>query len=397
MQLSFCLPIMEVSGHELCYISHPNYDRRLSCNILGHTYVTGNWAGWEVWRFTKVDDDGTFVITSWTHDKKVLCSDASGKVFTTENKEGSWERWKVSLHPMHHGIRIQSVEHGRFLAFSGHDMYTMVEEDDTAWHLEPATNHYFISATCHDKRLTSSEHGAFTHHNRKAWEKWVIEPTNETIGEFTIKSNEHGKYLGSAENGDVSVGGQQHRWQLVSSPEGGTFIQSVEHGRKLSCGDNGCLYTSAEASGGWETWRLEPIMPGTISGKQIWSFVGIGVATVALAVATPFAVMGAVGAMGFGAEGIAAGSLAAGMMSAEAIASGGGVIAGGTVATLQSIGAAGLGAAGASAAAAAGAAVGGVISLSVAAANQAICNKHGRIKMDEPEKHLPLCSWRMWA
>jgi hypothetical protein len=91
--------------------------------------------------------------------------------------------------------------------------------------------------------------------------------------------------------------------------------------------------------------ELEAALPHTVSGKQIWSWVGLGVGSTVLAVAMPFAVMGVVGAMGFGAGGIAAGSMGAGMMSAEAIAVGGGIAAGGTVATL---------------------------------------------------KHLPLCSWRLW-
>ncbi len=52
--------------------------------------------------------------------------------------------------------------------------------------------------------------------------------------------------------------------------------------------------------------------------------------------AAPFAVVGAVGAIGFTSGGIAAGSMAASMMSSSAIASGGGVAAGGVVATLQS-------------------------------------------------------------
>jgi hypothetical protein len=136
-------------------------------------------------------------------------------------------------------------------------------------------------------------------------------------------------------------------------------------------------------------------MPITISGKQIWSLVGIGVTSIVLAVATPFAVMGAIGAIWFGAEGIAAGLMAAGMMSAEAIASGGGVIAGETVATLQSIGAVGLGAAGASAAAAGGAAVGGLSSLGVLLASQGLVNGQDKIKLDEYAKYLPLCSWCM--
>ena len=217
------------------------------------------------------------------------------------------------------------------------------------------------------------------------------------MAEFSIRSVTHGKYLNSLEDGKLVVGEHKHRWKIMSSPHGGIYIQSVEHGRRLSCDDNKWAYTAdASSDGGWEeTWKLEPIMPGTISGKQIWSLVGIGAGTVGLAVAFPFAVMGFVGVLGFDSGGIAAGSVAAGMMSAEAIASGGAVIAGGTVATLQSIGASGLGIALTSASVASGAAVGGLSSFGVAAA---ACQDVHRdvITVEEHAKHLPLCSWRLW-
>ena len=106
--------------------------------------MDGKWKGWEVWRFIK-DDSGDFIITSWTHDQKVLCSDGDGRVYTTENKEGSWEKWRISLNG--HGVRIQSVEHGRSLAFSGQDLYTMDKDEDTSWHLQPAhRNQFFLSS-----------------------------------------------------------------------------------------------------------------------------------------------------------------------------------------------------------------------------------------------------------
>ena len=357
--------------------------------------MDGNWKGWEVWRFVKIDDEGTFIITSWTHDRKVLCSNGDGRVFTTENKKGSWEKWKVSLHPKSRGVKIRSVEHGRYLAFSGRDLYTMVKDKDTAWHLEPASNQFFVSSKSHDKRISSSHDDPFTSHNRKGWEKWVIDPTGGPIGQFTIRSLEHGKYLGSSEGGKLIVSESHQHWTICSSQHGGVFIQSLETGGWLTCNANGHAYTT-DVSEGWAVFCLEPIMPPTISEKQIWSCVGIGVTSIVLAVATPFAVTGAIGAIGVGAEGIAAGSMAAGMMSAEAIASGGGVIAGGTVATLQSIGAVGLGAGLGSSTAAAGAAVGGLSSLGVVLASKGLVNGQEGIKLDECANHLPLCSWRMW-
>ena len=389
------LPCLNEPGHELLFISHPRSDRCLSCNIFGHIRMDGNWKGWEVWRFVKIHDEGTFIITSWTHDRKVLCSNGDGRVLTTENKEGSWEKWKVSLHPKSHGVKIQSVEHGRYLTYSGKDLYTMVKDEDTAWHLEPANRtQFFISLTSHDKRISSSHDSPFTltSHNRKGWEKWVIDPTGSPIGQFIIRSLEHGKYLGSSDNGKLIVSESQQHWTIFSSQCGDVFIQSLETGRRLSCDVNGHAYTT-DASEGWETFCLEPIMPATINEQQIWR---IGATSIVLAVATPFAVMGAIGAIGFGAEGIAAGSMAAGMMSAEAIASGGAVIAGGTVATLQSIGAVGLGAGLGSAAAAAGAAVGGLSSLGVVLASKGLVNGQEGVKLGEYANHLPLCSWRMW-
>jgi hypothetical protein len=190
-------------------------------------------------------------------------------VITTENKEGSWEKWKISLHPTSHGVKIQSVEHGRYLAYSGKDLYTMVKDEDTAWHLEPANrNQFFISSTSHDKRISSSHDRPFTSHNRKGWEKWVIDPTGGSIGQFIIRSLEHGKYLGSSEGGKLIVSESQQHWTICSSQYGGVFIQPLETGGRLSCDENYHAYTT-ENSKGWETFCLEPIMPATINKKQI--------------------------------------------------------------------------------------------------------------------------------
>lgn len=313
MQQSFCLPVTEESGNELCYISHPNYDRRIRCDIFGNLDMNENWAGWEVWRFIKSGDDGSFVITSWTHHKKVLCSDGNGRVYATENKEGSWTKWRVVKHPTREGVRIESVDHGRFLAFSGHDLYTMDKENDTAWFIEPATNHFFISNVSHDRRLSSSDSNTFTSENRKDWEKWIIQPEGN-MGEFSIRSVTHGKYLNSVQDNDkLVVNEHKHLWNIISLPHGGIHVQSARTGRRISCNHDKHAYTTDNSHnvGCEEVWKLEQIMPGTISKNHIWSMVGIGVGAVAM----PFLVMGAVGAIGFGSGGIVAQSMAAGMVS----------------------------------------------------------------------------------
>ncbi|KAK1741072.1 hypothetical protein QTG54_008324 [Skeletonema marinoi] len=293
---------MEESA-ELCFLSSPNHDRRVGCNIQGDIYMTHNWKGWEVWRFIRDESSGQFIITSWTHNNKVLCSGLDGRVYTTENKKGTWEKWRIVSHPNSEGLRIESVEHHRFLAFSGQDLYTENEGGvDTAWFIEPAHgNHFFISATFHDKRLSSSSEHPFTTKSRKSWEKWIMEPTNEEIGQYTILSMEHGKYLGAEEDDKIIVSTKKHRWTIAVSTQeeggGGYLIYSTEQGRRLTLDENGNLYTEKEGDSR-VTWQLEPILPHTISGKQIWSWVGLGITSAALVVAMPFAVIGVVGACG---------------------------------------------------------------------------------------------------
>ena len=292
--------------------------------------------------------------------------------------------------------------HGRFLVFSSGQnklSTTATDYEDTAWHLGPAhRNQFFISVTCHDKRLSSTINDPFTHHNRKSGEKWIIKPRTGHAGQFAIRSLEHGKYLSSWKDESLVVSGSSHHWIIFSSSCGGVFIQSVEYGGKLSCAKDGRLSTTSEDSGCCEVWPLEPIMPVTINGKQIGCLVSVGVTTITLAIAVPFLVMGAIRARVFGVVGIVAGSAAAGMMSISAIASGGGVVVGGTVATLQSIGAVGLSAAGASAAVGAGTVVGGVASLGVVTVTNGLDTNQEEIKLDEPkQQYLPLCSWRLWS
>ena len=126
---------MEYTSGELCFLSNPTIDQRLRCDFLGKLSLSDKWKGWEVFRFIEAtsssiaiqgeenatgggsDDkkNGDLIITSWTHHTKVLASDPDGNVFTTENKLGHWERWRVLKAPNGDGVWIQSVAHGRML------------------------------------------------------------------------------------------------------------------------------------------------------------------------------------------------------------------------------------------------------------------------------------------
>lgn len=367
-----------VSG-ELCYISNPHADERLQCNLYGKLTMDSNWGGWEVWRLIQIPNTGIVLITSWTHDQKVLCSDPDGNVYSTENKLGEWEKWTIEKQS-DKGVLIRSVTHKRFLTIApgkGNGLCTSLEatnSDYCYWSFEPAhRNVFYLSSKAHDKRLgCNPEHCLYTTDNRKHWEEWKIVIAND--GLVSIQSDAHGsvRYLTPSKNG-INEGFElvetEQLWDLQDSPLGGVCFLSKDDGRYLICNSDGTasLKHFSESSDEERTWLLEPRMPNSLSGDQLMKMTVAGIAGLGAIIAAPFAVMGVVGALGFTSGGIAAGSIGAGMMSAEAIAAGGGVVAGGTVATLQSIGAAGLGFAGASAAMGGGAVVGSTIVGSTAA------------------------------
>ena len=217
---------------------------------------------WEVWRFIRDESSGHFIITSWVHEDKSLCSGPDGWVFTTENKdkEGTWDKqceWRIMSSPNAEGLKNDT---------------TIVSEKKQLWNM-----------------------------------------------------------------------GRSMR------ERGGYLILSAEYGRRLTLDENGNLFTEDVAC------QLGPNHSQKLSRKHL---LRVGVTAAAAAVLGPYAVVSAVGAIGFTAGGIAAGSTASWMMSLGANAAGGGVVAGGLVATLQSIGAAGLGFTGTAVAAGAGAVTG---------------------------------------
>lgn len=107
---------IELLSGELCFLSSPALDKRLSCHPWdGKLSMSQKWDGWEVWRFVEACN-GHVRISNWTHTDKFLCSDGSGNVWTTNNHVGEWELWDVERAPDgSDGVIIKSVSHGRYL------------------------------------------------------------------------------------------------------------------------------------------------------------------------------------------------------------------------------------------------------------------------------------------
>lgn len=397
---SWCI---EFLTGELCFISSPDKKKQLSCHPWsGFLSMSKNWKGWEVWRFIEVGD-GHVRIMSW-HDNHMLCSDGDGKVSTTHNIMGEWEKWEVSLAPDgSNGVVIKSVSHGRFLQVGKQGKLSTSDSLTgllSTWHITAANRQqFFLSSLAHDKRISCSKSGIFSTKNRKEWEVWELH--SEGNGFVYLLSRKFGKILCSDQDGNLYQTdnvGENALWKIEISPTNSLHILSKSSCRYLSCGSDGkqlstCITNEPEGS---ETWSLEPILPSKMTGEKMRNL-SIGGSVAALSIiAAPFAVVGAIGAMGFGSAGIASGSMAAGMMSAEAIASGGAIAAGGTVATLQSIGAAGLGMAGTAASMSAGAVVGAsAIGISAAASNGDTSMGESTTSMSTYHNR-PFCAWRSW-
>lgn len=332
---------MEWTSGELCFLSNPVVHSQVRCNLLGQLSLNRKFEGWEVWRFIETGKDGHVVISSWTHSHKFLSSDSDGQVFTTENRLGAWEQWNLSKAP--NGVYIKSVAHqGRYLSIGRHDdevLHTTTKPGDYAkWHLDAAHSHvYYLGMTRTTTKITNSQNkqyyvssnrrGAFVTQHKRTWEEWKMERCAN--GYVTFFNVTHETYLGSNSQGVVhttSSKGDWSRWELEEShTPGSLYVRSKSHQRLLSY-DGKTLSTTEDQYTENETWRLEPRLPAYINGAKIAAMGAAGALGVAVTVAMPFAVLGAVEAAGLTAEVLAVG------FTAEAMAGlGGGALLGATV------------------------------------------------------------------
>eukprot|EP00539_Tryblionella_compressa_P021454 CAMPEP_0178888450 /NCGR_PEP_ID=MMETSP0747-20121128/17178_1 /TAXON_ID=913974 /ORGANISM="Nitzschia punctata, Strain CCMP561" /LENGTH=223 /DNA_ID=CAMNT_0020557761 /DNA_START=50 /DNA_END=721 /DNA_ORIENTATION=- len=138
--------------------------------------------------------------------------------------------------------------------------------------------------------------------NKRKWEEWKLEILD---GHVTFFSMAHEKYLGCNSSGQVHTTtskGPWCLWEMEESPDGGVLLRSREHRRYLAVSHSGdgtlCTTPEEEATGLEQSWRLDPRLPSTISAGKVAVLSAVGVMGVALTVAMPFAVLGAVEAVG---------------------------------------------------------------------------------------------------
>lgn len=390
---------------ELCFISSPSCEnKKVSCHPWdGKLKMSDNLNGWEVWRFIEAGD-GHVRIMSW-HDNHILCSNQDGDVFTTDNLQGDWEKWEVDLGPDGaNGVVFKSVSHGKYLQLGADKILRTrghLNSSSSIFHITAANQqNFYVSSLTHDKRITCGKDRIYSSKNRKGWEVWNLKFCEK--GCIRLRSEAHDMYLGSDQNGKLyqsSNADNNSLWEIQISATNSILLKSKKSGRFLSCDEEGNNFSTRSTSdpGISEVFCLEPTLPSTKTGAQLRNLtIGGSVAALSI-IAAPIAVVGMIGAMGFGGGGIAASSVAAGMMSAEAAASGGIIAAGGTVATLQSIGAAGLGIAGTTASMSMGAVVGASALGVSAAASKKHPSKGETATIDaQVVINRPFCDWQSW-
>ena len=288
---------------ELCFISSPSCkNRKLSCHPLdGKLKMSHNWQGWEVWRFIEAGD-GHVRIMSW-HDNHILCSDQDGKVWTTNNLQGDWEKWEVDLGPDGaNGVCIKSVSHGRYLQLgAGNRLITCdnVNASTSIWHLTAVNQqNFYVNSLAHDKRVSCGRHRIFSAGTRWGWEVWNVKFCEK--GYVCLHSEAHGKYLSSDQNGNLyqtsDVDEKNTQWELRMSAMNSILLKSKTSGYFLSCDGDNFSTRSISIPGNNEVFCLEAALPSTKTGSQLRNTTG----TFGLAIFIVTPVMVTIGVTGLG-------------------------------------------------------------------------------------------------
>lgn len=332
---------LKFTSGELCLISNPVVHCQLRCNMVGKLSMTDTSNGWAVFRFIEVGN-GDLYISSWTHFTKFLTADYDGCVDTVDYSTralGHCERWRLEVPPGANGVYLQNVASRRYLTVGRNGseaLWTTTKPNDYAlWHLNAAHSHVYYLTSLYasskrgieaeedpkeeeevseedpaskynqmynnlgiaDMHVSSSKNGPFLTKNMKNWEEWKIEVTPD--GDITFFSVAHEKYLGCNSKGDVHTTtskGSWCIWEKKISPHGGVMFLSREHLRFLAVNEvRGTIFTTPadEETTLCHSWRLDPRLPRSISGGKV-----VGAMGLVISIAMPFAVLGAVEAVG---------------------------------------------------------------------------------------------------
>lgn len=308
---------LKFTSGELCFMANPVVHLQIRCNLMGSLSLTSQCNGWEVFRFIEVGN-GDVHISSWVHYKRFLTSNTDGQVSTTDAEPmslGYAERWRLEVPPNGNGVYIRNVASRRYLSVGrkrSEHLWTTTQPNDYAlWHLNHPHEHIYYMTSLFtstliqpyskedpdDVHISSSKEGPFLAMKAEKEEEWKMEVSPE--GSFTFFSTLHEKYLGCNSTGDVHTTTSKGAWTLWEkevSPDGGVMFLSKENQRYLTVANEEdsmlCTNSKDEGTDLQNCFRLDPRLPNSVSGGtggMIADVMGL-----TLAVASPFAVLGAI-------------------------------------------------------------------------------------------------------
>jgi hypothetical protein len=332
---------IDLTSGELCFMTLPILQQRLSCNIMGNLSMRTNYLGCEAWRFTEVGNSSghnsyNYVrISPWAHSDYLVSSDKDGNVTTTTQHRGSSEIWNIMKAPNgHDGVIIVSVEHGRVLSYNheeesfctvpGNKMFLV--DEYCVWDLESLhrQTYYFVTSDG-KKRLEGAKRGLTTRKlpNRVQSEEWKIELIeNDLDGCIRLFSTARERYLVSNQEGEVFLNGDVQTdggdaW-MIEEQENGFVVRSYNTQRLLVTSDKeGTDSTVAPGTivHGNTRWQLQPTIPRQINKDKLQAVGGAVAIGVIGTVAAPLLIGGVVGALGIAQVGVA-GNIAIGSIRA---------------------------------------------------------------------------------
>lgn len=306
--------------------THTAQKNFIGCNDSGSSFSTQDPKGWSVWRLIHVANE-TYQIYSWAQDQ-YLCSAS----FSRELKPKAEDRilikeeshWKISQAPSDdEGLIFQSVWNNRYLCGNQNEIH-LASSSDTAgcvWNIEAANRRKFFLLCPHfSLRIGTDGRVPLTTNGMEKKLVWTVE---EREGYVIIRSLMTNSFLGSDENGKVTVTekiGENEKWTLHISPHGSVEIESYLHSQLyITCNKVGEIFTDSMNRNNYLPfqWKLEPALPQKDQrSENIMKYV-TGASAIGLAVANPALALGAFSAIGFTTEAAEDGTLTSGFSGGE--------------------------------------------------------------------------------
>ena len=312
--------IVEFDKGELCFLSSTGSLKQISCTPCGHLSMSCSKTAWEVFRFIEVGE-GSVIISPWKHENKFLCSDPHGQVSTTENRNGSWERWIIIVKSFK-GVYIQSRDHKYYLGTNGDTLRTLNKNCDSGWSIDwdtgsACSQEYFmtslllrigvnknikkinfpefdeknsdldsyeccenfenedydeVNGVCNAEKNDDQDKMISIIKNRPKSTKWKIESVKNEDGYFTFFNMANKSYLRSNSGGQLSFGPYKNslcKWKIEESDRDSYFLISQASQQFLSVDANDGMFCSPLDESKVTAWNLQPCLPSVFAMNKI--------------------------------------------------------------------------------------------------------------------------------